>query len=251
MTLGLSFTPIPMGLLFAQFISNMTFQIEDSYFTRESAAQDKISWLNFALACCTAIVIVATSINMPEVSHQGRCSFVRFWLRTRGFWANGVSVMGPVVSFFLLVPQWSYICNQFAFTFDQAAGFMLFFATGACWAGLGADMTLGKLHLTDYRSAIWVPTGIYTVCIAILLVTIEALPNVWLTRIICFLIGASLFTSLIGSLQTSISWLDAHHPTNDQSFRVTFGVMLMSFAMILSTFFSWLADRMYYSNRNV
>ena len=33
MTLGLAFAPIPTGLLLAQFLSNITFDIEDTYFT--------------------------------------------------------------------------------------------------------------------------------------------------------------------------------------------------------------------------
>ncbi len=38
LTLGLSFVNIPYGLLLAQFISNMTFKIEDTFFTREAIA---------------------------------------------------------------------------------------------------------------------------------------------------------------------------------------------------------------------
>ena len=95
------------------------------------------------------------------------------------------------------------------------------------------------------------PPFLYVVFIATLLITVEMLPNVWLIRTLCFLIGASLWTCILGSLETSILWLDEKHRTNDQSFRVTFGVMLIATALLFSAFFSWLADRMYYSNRNV
>ena len=40
-------------------------------------------------------------------------------------------------------------------------------------------------------------------------------------------------------------------PKHDQSYRVTLGVMLIGLSLLLSTFFSWLADRMYYTNRNI
>ena len=118
LTLGLQFAPIPTGLLFAQVLSNLTFKIEDTYFTQVGQAHDKISWINISVAILTVIVAVSTSIRMPEVSHFSRCSFVRKWLRTKGFWANMIQVSMPIISFFALIPQWSYICNQFAFPFD-------------------------------------------------------------------------------------------------------------------------------------
>ena len=109
--LGLSFVPLPAGLFFAQAISNMTFSLEDTYFTKETIALDKISWINVGFAFANTAIIIGTSIGMPDVSHVNRCSFVRFWLRTRGFWLNLAQVSAPFISFFVLVPQWSYLCN--------------------------------------------------------------------------------------------------------------------------------------------
>lgn len=77
------------------------------------------------------------------------------------------------------------------------------------------------------------------------------MPDVWLTRSLCFLVGASVYTCLLGTLQTSIIWLDNRLPTNDPSFRVTLGALLISLSLIFASFFTWLADRMYYTNRNV
>ena len=74
---------------------------------------------------------------------------------------------------------------------------MLFFASGASWAALGADLTLGKLRKCQ---VIWLPFIAYLIFISTLLVTIEFAPDVWLTRFICMLTGASLITNLIGSL---------------------------------------------------
>lgn len=128
---------------------------------------------------------------------------------------------------------------------------MLFFATGATWAALGSDFTMGRLHHRGYRSAIWIPTTLYAAMVIVLLVTVQFMPSVWLTRTLCFLIGASLFTCILGTLQTSIIWLDNRLPTNDPSFRVTLGVLLISLSLILTSFLSWLGDRMYYTNRNV
>ena len=128
---------------------------------------------------------------------------------------------------------------------------MLFYATGATWAALAADLTLGKLHKRGPRSAIWVPLIFYTLFITALLITVEFVPDQWVTRVLCFLIGASLMTCLIGSLQTSLGWLEAKRLPANQSFRATFGTMLLIIAFFLTPFFSWLADRMYYTNRNV
>ena len=102
---------MPTGLLFAQVVSNLTFTIEDTYFTQVGQAKDKISWLNVSLAIATCVMTVATMIRMPEISHFSRCAFARFWLRTKGFWANLVQIVGPIISFIVLIPQWSYICN--------------------------------------------------------------------------------------------------------------------------------------------
>ena len=135
-------------------------------------AMDKIKWLNIGLASGNAIVLLLTVYKMPSISHLSRCSFVRSWLRTKGFWANALQVGALIISFFLLIPQWNYICNQFLFTFDQAHGFMLFFATGATWAALAADFTLGRLHLAGQHYAIWVPITLYVVIVAVLLVTV-------------------------------------------------------------------------------
>ena len=178
----------------------MAFQIEDTYFTKTSTAQDKIKWINIGLACANAVVIASTVCKMPPVAHMSRCGFVRSWLRTRGFWANVFSIGPQIINFFILIPQWNYICNQFFFTFDQAHGFMLFFAAGAVWAALGADLTLGSLHqMLGHKSAIWLPLFSYLVFMGTFLVTVEFAANVWLTRFLCLLMGATQFTCLIGS----------------------------------------------------
>ena len=209
LSLGLSLSPVPTGLVVAQFLSNVTFQLEDTYFTKASGAREKIKWLNLSLAVANSLVLLLTLVKMPDsaknAAHYSRCSHVRSWLRTPGFWANAISVAAWLISFFVLVPQWNYICNQFFFTFDQAHGFMLFFACGASWAGLAADVTIGKL---GPKAAIWVPFLLYSAAIGTLLVTVEFAPDIWLTRFLCLLIGASLFTNFIRSLQTSLFWLD-------------------------------------------
>lgn len=49
---------------------------------------------------------------------------------------------------------------------------MLFFATGATWAALGSDFTMGRLHLAGTRTAIWVPITLYSVMVTVLLITV-------------------------------------------------------------------------------
>ena len=135
---------------------------------------------------------------------------------------------------------------------------MLFFACGASWSSLSADFTVGKLsQCAGPRVSVWIPLIIYAVMISALLVIVEFAPNVWLTRVLCLLVGASLFTNFIRSLQTSLMWLNDKQeremaaPLNDQSYRVTLGTMLVGLALLFSAFFNWLADRMYYTNRNI
>ena len=89
---------------------------------------------------------------------------------------------------------------------------MLFFATGAAWAGLGADLILGNLHK---MYAIWVFYVFYFISVALLLVSVQFFANVWLTRCLCLMIGASLFSCMLCSMQTSIFWLDASNTGND------------------------------------
>ena len=65
-------------------------------------------WLNIALAIGNVIVLCLTLIKMPDgaksVAHRSRCTYVRSWLRTPGFWANTISIAAWLVSFFILVP---------------------------------------------------------------------------------------------------------------------------------------------------
>ena len=85
---------------------------------------------------------------------------------------------------------------------------MLFFACGASWSSLSADFTVGKLsQCAGPRVSVWIPFAIYAVMIGALLVIVEFAPNVWLTRVMCLFVGASLFTNFIRSLQTSLVWL--------------------------------------------
>ena len=84
---------------------------------------------------------------------------------------------------------------------------MLFFATGATWAALGTDITLGRLNKFNPRCAIWVPTILYILFTGLLLLIVHIYPNVWIARFLCLLIGATLFTCLLTSLHTSIMWL--------------------------------------------
>ena len=139
MNMGLAFAPVPFGLLIAQFLSNMIFLEEDTYFTKVDVVREKIKWLNVALACMNALVLVLTIRGMPDTSNRGSFTQVKRWLKTCAFWANVIQVAAFVISFFILVPQWNYICNQFFFTYNQAHSFMIFFATGATWAALMSD----------------------------------------------------------------------------------------------------------------
>ena len=77
---------------------------------------------------------------------------------------------------------------------------MLFFATGATWAAFGVDLTLGRLKQHRKQLAIWLPSLLYAISIAVFLLMVQFYPEVWLARVLCFLVGASLFTSLLGSL---------------------------------------------------
>ena len=77
---------------------------------------------------------------------------------------------------------------------------MVFFATGATWAALVSDQTIGRLHRVGKCIAIWIPVGLYAASTGTLIITIEFAANVWLTRFLCLLIGASLYTCLLGSL---------------------------------------------------
>ena len=96
--------------------------------------------MSFAIAF---FLTTTSMIRMPDICHRSSRADVKHWLRQKGFWANLAHISGPVISFVVLIPQWNYMCNQFAFTFDQSNGFMLFFAAGATWGALGSDLTLG------------------------------------------------------------------------------------------------------------
>ena len=126
---------------------------------------------------------------------------------------------------------------------------MLFFATGACWACLTTEYTLGLVSKKSKQCGIWLSTFSYMVTIGALLLVVTYFPNVWLTRIICLLVGASLFNSLICSMQTCINWVKK--VKREEKNTVILGIMILALSLPMTTLFSWLADRLYYLNRNV
>ena len=63
----MSLAPIPMGLLLAQFISNMVFELEDTYFTRIDSVWSKIMYLNISMAILNALVIMTTFWGFPDI----------------------------------------------------------------------------------------------------------------------------------------------------------------------------------------
>ena len=63
----MSLAPIPMGLLLAQFISNMVFELEDTYFTRIDSVWSKIMYLNISMAILNALVIMTTFWGLPDI----------------------------------------------------------------------------------------------------------------------------------------------------------------------------------------
>ena len=71
MNMGLAFAPVPFGLLIAQFLSNMIFLEEDTYFTKVDVVRKKIKWLNIALAGLNALVLMLTIRGMPDISNHG------------------------------------------------------------------------------------------------------------------------------------------------------------------------------------
>ena len=87
----------------------------------------------------------------------------------------------------------------------------------------------------------------------LILLTVEYVPNVWFTRFLCLLIGTSLYSSLVCSVQTCATWLlnKQDNPMIKNGCATTLSLMIIGISLLLTTLFSWLSDHTYYLNRNI
>ena len=125
---------------------------------------------------------------------------------------------------------------------------MTFFALGASWSALCAEWTIERKCLSNWPIlSRWLQTSLYCGTLVGLLATLH-LGEEWITNILVFFTGCFLWDCLLDSINTCLDWVK--HTKNAKQPQI-FASIILAIALLVSAFGSWIADRMYFTNRNV